>query len=326
MLLPLFILLLVGFFYGVLQGKFASVVVVATMISSRSLLPRQAVILTAVGMGLGAYVLGSAVAGTIASEVIVPGGITLHGVIAGVSGAVIWNLIGLYFDLPVSISQALIGGLIGAVWVETGPQSLLGIGMVKLALGLFVSPVIGAVAGYLAVKLLYVLTTPATPHLNRWLRHAQIVISFIMAMAIGSNDVQKLLGVLMIGFLASGLYTSTHIPLELTLFGISTVMIGNLLSAWPLVRKLGTKFYKIRPIHGFGAQAVSSITILSSGAFGLPVSVSQIVTSAILGAGSADRLQKVRWGVVVGILWGWLLTIPTAAIFGAVLAALLKGL
>lgn len=325
MLLPLLILMGAGLCYGVLQGKFGSAVVVAAMVSSRSLLPRQAVILAAVGMGLGAYALGSGVAATIAAEVIVPGGISLFGVTAGIAAAVVWNLIALYFELPVSISQALVGGLIGAAWVESGPQALLGPGLVKLVLGLFVSPVIGVIAGYVMVKVSYALTAAATPHMNRWLQRAQIAISFILAMAIGSNDSQKLMGALVIGLAAGGVFTSTDVPLTIVLFGMSTTMIGSLINGWSLIRKLGTKFYRIRPIHGFGAQAASSATILSASAFGLPVSASQVVTSAIVGAGSADRLQMIRWGTVGGILWGWLLTIPTAAVFGAVLAPLLKG-
>jgi PiT family inorganic phosphate transporter len=237
-----------------------------------------------------------------------------------------WNLFSFWQRVPVSISQSLFGALIGAAWITSGPDSLISSGMVKLAIGLFASPLIGIVMGYLMVKVVYAVTAAATPRMNKWLQWGQVIVSLLMAMTVGSNDAQKLMGVLVLGMFVGGFVDSTTIPAMVTIMVSATMMIGALVSGWALIRKLGTQFYKIRPVHGFGAQGASAATIFGASAIGLPVSVTQVVTSSIIGAGSADRLQMVRWGIFNSILWGWVLTIPITAILGAVLTQVLKGI
>ncbi|MBZ0281502.1 MAG: inorganic phosphate transporter [Anaerolineae bacterium] len=322
----LIVLIGLAFIYGYLNGQYGSASVVAAMISSRSIHPRLALGLTAAGMGLGPFVLGSAVASTVADGLVQSGTINLNVVLAALSGAIIWSLFTLWLKIPVSMSQGLFGGLIGATWIGFGHEVIIAQGLLKLVAGLFLSPLLGSVCGFAVLHLCYWLTTNATPHMNIWFQRGQVVVSFIMAMAFGSNDAQKLMGVIVLGLVAMGSLNSSHLPEWVVAFSAAAICIGTLVGGWRLIHTMGGKFYKIRPIHGFGAQAASAGVIMGAGLAGWPVSGSQVVTSAIIGAGSADRLQKVRWGVVRQIAIGWLLTMPMTGFVSAVLYQLIKGL
>lgn len=310
--------------YGYLNGQYGSASIVSTMISSRSIGPRLALWLAAAGMFLGPFVLGTAVANTISSQFIRQDTLDSAAIVATLTGAILWCSLTLWLKLPVSISQSLIGGLIGAAWAGFGRDVILGQGLAKILIGLFLSPVLGLIAGYFAVLFAYALSASATPHLNRWFQRGQVLASFFMALSFGSNDGQKLMGVIALGMVSGGLAGSTDIPLWVTVFSAVTLGIGTLAGGWRLIHTMGGKFYKIRPIHGFGAQVASTAVIWGSGLMGWPVSGSQVVTSAIVGAGSADRIRKVRWGVVQQILIGWLLTIPASAVVSALIYPVVK--
>ncbi len=322
---PIVIVFILAAVYGYLNGQYGSASIVSTMISSRSIGPRRALWLAAVGMSLGPFVLGTAVATTISSDFIRRDTIDETAIIAALAGAIVWCGLTLWLKLPVSISQSLIGGLIGAVWAGFGRDAILSGGLVKILVGLFVSPVLGLAVGYTAVVLSYALSASATPHLNRWFQRGQVLASFFMALSFGSNDGQKLMGIIVLG-LVSARYTHSYVvPLEVVAFCAAVVGLGTVMGGWRLIHTMGGKFYKIRPIHGFGAQVASTLVIWGAGVLGWPVSGSQVVTSAIVGAGSADRIRKVRWGIVQQILVGWVLTIPASALVGAAFYALLQG-
>lgn len=310
--------------YGYLNGQYGSASIVSTMISSRSIGPRWALWLAAAGMFLGPFVLGTKVASTISSDFIRHNTIDETAVIAALVGAIVWCSITLWLKLPMSISQALIGGLIGAAAAGFGGQAIQMQGLVKILVGLFLSPILGLFGGYLAVIVSYLLSATATPHLNRWFQRGQVIISFFMALSFGSNDGQKLMGVIVLGLVSAGITRSYVVPLDVIVFSGVALGIGTVMGAWRLIHTMGGKFYKIRPIHGFGAQVASTAVIWGSGLLGWPVSGSQVVTSAIVGAGSADRIRKVRWGVVWQILIGWLMTIPASAAVSAVIYIALK--
>lgn len=322
----LIVLIGLAFIYGYLNGQYGSASVVSAMISSRSIHPRLALLLTAVGMGLGPFVLGSAVAATVADGLVQAGSINFAVVIAALGGAILWSLFTLWLKIPVSMSQGLFGGLIGAAWVGFGHEIILIAGITKLVAGLFLSPFLGLICGFAAMHLCYALTASATPHMNIWFQRGQILVSFIMAMAFGSNDAQKLMGAIVLGLVTLNMLTPTQLPGWVIAFSASALCAGTLVGGWRLIHTMGGKFYKIRPIHGFGAQAASAGVIMGAGLLGWPVSGSQVVTSAIIGAGSADRLQKVRWGVVQQIAIGWLLTMPMTGLVSALLYHLIKGL
>jgi PiT family inorganic phosphate transporter len=311
------IILILALLYGYLNGVHGSASIVATIVSSRALGPRQALLLAALGFGLGPYVLGIAVASTIGAELVSVEATTAPVVTAALCGAITWCALTLWFKIPASISQTLIGGLLGAVWAGYGRQAILLPGLYKTLLGLFVSPLIGLLIGFMLVRLTYWLSSSATPHVNLWFKRMQVLVSFLLAVAFGANNGQIIIGVLMLALVATGLSRTFSVPSWVLAFTAITGCIGTLVGGRRLIHTLGAKFYKIRPIHGFGAQLASGMVILSAAVLGGPVSGSQVVTSAIVGAGSADRIQQVRWGMVRQILTGWLLTLPFSALVGA---------
>jgi PiT family inorganic phosphate transporter len=309
------IILALALVYGYLNGLHGSAAIVSTMISSRALGPRQALLLAALGITAGPFLLGVAVASTIGAELVNVNDETANVVIAGLLGAILWSSITFWLKIPSSISQSLIGGLIGAVWV--GSQDVMTSGLSKTLLSLFLSPALGILIGFGFVRLFYRLCASATPHVNLWFKRGQVLVSLLMAVAFGANDGQKIMGVITLGLVATGFTSTFYVPMWVVAFTAAAIGIGTLMGGWRLIHTLGGKFYKIRPIHGFGAQLASGMVILSAAVLGGPVSGSQVVTSAIVGAGSADRIQKVRWGVAQHILMGWLLTLPFSALVGA---------
>lgn len=324
--MPYFIVLIgLAFIYGYLNGQYGSASVVSAMISSRSIRPRLALILTAIGMALGPFLLGSAVALTVGDGLVQPGNVNIAVVIAALAGSIIWSVFTLWLKIPVSVSQGLFGGLIGATWAGFGAQVIMPQGLLKLLAGLFLSPILGSVCGFVLVNLCYGLASFATPHMNRWFQRGQILVSFIMALAFASNNAQTLIGTIVLGLVTIGFLDSFRLPEWVIVFTAGTMCLGTLVGGWRLIHTMGGKFYKIRPIHGFGAQAASAAVIMGAALAGWPVSGSQVVTSAIVGAGSADRLQKVRWAVVRQIAIGWVLTMPMTALVSAVLYHLIKG-
>jgi inorganic phosphate transporter, PiT family len=311
------LILLLALLFGYLNGVHGSASIVATMISSRALGPRQALLLAALGFTLGPFSLGVAVASTVGAELVSATAATGHVVIAALMGAILWCLIALWLKIPSSISQAMIGGLIGAVWAGFGQQAVRMPGLYKTLLSLFLSPILGMLIGFLLVRLTYKLSASATPHINKWFKRGQVLVSMLMALAFGANNGQIIMGILALGLVATGITQTFSVPLWVVAFTAITGGIGTLMGGWRLIHTLGGKFYKIRPIHGFGAQLASGMIILSAAVVGGPVSGSQVVASAIVGAGSADRIQKVRWGVVQHIVTGWMLALPLSAMVGA---------
>jgi PiT family inorganic phosphate transporter len=245
-------------------------------------------------------------------------------VIGGMLGAIVWSSLTLWLKIPSSISQSLVGGLIGAVWVGFGVESVKLPGLYKTLVGLFLSPVLGLFTAFWLVRLSYGLAASATPHVNRWFNRGQVLVSILMAISFGANDGQKVIAMLTMGLLATGLISSFTVPTWVVVLSALAIGLGTLTGGWRLIHTLGGKFYKIRPIHGLGAQLASGGVLFFASLLGAPVSGSQVVTSAIVGAGSADRIQKVRWGVVQNILIGWLLTIPMSGLIGALAFLLIE--
>jgi PiT family inorganic phosphate transporter len=232
--------------------------------------------------------------------------------------ALCWNTMTFWLKIPSSNSQALIGGLVGAIWAGFGSQAILMPGLIATLVALIISPLLGMAAGFWLVRLCYLLTSAATPHINQWFNRGQIFLGFVLAVAFGANEGQKLMGVVTLGLMATGFLKTFTIPLWVIVFSASTMGIGALLGGWRLIHTLGDKFYKIRPIHGFGAQLASGTVVFAAALLGGPVSGSQVVTSAIVGAGSADRIKKVRWSIVRDIVAAWVLTLPLSMLIGAV--------
>ena len=303
--------------YDFLNGVHDSSNVVATMISSRALSPRAALTMTAIAEFSGPLIFGVAVANTIGHEVVAADAISMQVLLAALLSAILWNLLTWYLGFPSSSSHALIGGFVGAVIVGAGWHALQVRGLLKILIALFTSPVIGFMFGFFVLRLIFLLSWNASPRINKYFRRFQVVTSLALALSHGANDAQKTMGIITLALVTGGYLKEFTVPLWVILLCGTMIGLGTSLGGWKLIRTLGRKFYKIRPVHGFASQLTSAVVILTASLVGGPVSTTQVVSSAIMGVGAADRLNKVRWGVATEIATAWLLTIPATALVAA---------
>lgn len=313
--LIILILLAVGFAF--LNGVHDSCNLVATMISSRAIRPQLALALTAAAEFCGPLIFGVAVANTIGHEIVSAEHLQLPVLIAALLGAIIWNITTWVLGIPSSSSHALIGGLIGAVAAGSGLQVVQAAGVIKVILFLFLTPVVGFVAGFLIANLVYLASWKASPRINSLFKVLQIITSLGLALSSGANDAQKTMGIIVLGLIVAGWQAAFSVPAWVMLACALAISLGVALGGYRLIRTLGTKFYKIRPVHGFSTQLTSAAIILSASLLGGPVSATQIVSTSIMGVGAADRVNKVRWGVAGEIASAWLFTIPATALLAA---------
>ncbi len=302
--------------FDFLNGVHDSSNIVATMISSRALSPRMALGMTAIANFVGPFIFGVAVAQTIGYEVIDPKAISVTVILAALAAAIVWNLLTWYLGFPSSSSQALIGGLIGAVILGAGWQAILKPGLIKILITLITSPLIGFVIGYLILRLLFIVFWNSTPKINTLFKRGQLITALTLALAHGTNDAQKTMGIITLALITGGVLTSFYVPIQVIILCAATIALGTAVGGWKLIRTLGGKFYRIRPADGFASQMASTVVILSATLIGGPVSTTQVVSSAIMGVGAAERVNKVRWGVAQDIATTWILTIPATALVG----------
>lgn len=321
--IPILLLTLV---FGYMNSVNAAGTIVATLISSRALSPRRSLVLATIAMCAGPFILGFAVAGTIGSDIVASQAQTASVLIAALLGAIAWIGLALWLKIPSSTTQAFVGSLIGVVLIGYGRNAVLMPGLTKTLLATFLSPVLGIIVGFWLVKLCYRLSAGASPHVNVWFKRGQVLMCAVMALAYGANDSQKIMGILAFGLVATGLITQFAIPPWVVVFSAATMGLGAFLGSWRLIHTIGGRFYRIRPVHGFGAQMASGTILLTASVLGGPVSTSQVLTSAVIGAGSAERIQQVRWSAVQQVLLAWLLTLPLSALTGAGIYALIERL
>ncbi len=324
--LPFLTLLLIGLalVFDFLNGFHDSANIVATMIASRALSGRQALAITALAEFAGPFLFGVAVATTLGNEVLTVSVIKLPVILAALMASIVWNIITWWLGIPSSSSHALVGGLVGAAVVENGWGVVKLAGLGKVALALAISPLAGLVAGYLTMKLVLFLARGASPKINGFFKRGQIITALALALSHGTNDAQKTMGIITLGLVSTGLLQEFKVPLWVVAASAGAIALGTATGGWRLIRTLGGKFYKVRPVHGFTTQIASAGVILGAAILGGPVSTTQVVSSAILGVGSAERVSQVRWGVAGQIVAAWLTTIPFAALLAAGLAVILR--
>ena len=305
--------------FDFLNGFNDSANVVATMISSRAMAPRRALLLSGVAHLVGPFLFGVAVATTIGHEVVAGYATTVPMVLAALLSAIVWNIFTWALGIPSSSSHALIGGLIGAAAAGYGFHAILLPGLTKVLLTLFVSPVMGFLAGHLLMKVVLFLARGASPGINQFFKRIQTLTALALSLSHGTNDAQKTMGIITMGLVAMGVLRQFVVPTWVIAACAGAMALGTALGGWRIIRTLGGKFYKIRPVHSFVSQVASTTVILGSALLGGPVSTTHVVSTSILGAGSAERLSKVRWGVVRHIVVAWLLTIPATGLLGGLL-------
>jgi len=303
--------------FNLLNGIRDASNVVATMISSRAFDPRTALGIAAVAEFLGPFLFGIVVAKTIGNDIVQSSVLTLNVIGAALLGAIVWNLITWYFGIPSSSSHALIGGLVGSVLTGPGLAAIKFGGLNKVLIALFVFPLLGFAFGFLTTRLIYFFARGASPRINEFFKRSQLVTGIVMAFSQGTNDAQKTMGVIALSLVIGGVTSSFQVPFWVVVVSAAIIAIGTSLGGWRLIRTLGGRFYKIRPLHSFSTQFSSASVILVASLFGMPVSASQVVSSAIIGVGSSERVSKVRWSVAEDIVSAWLITIPASAALAA---------
>ena len=322
----LLVLIAAAVVYDFVNGFQDSANIVATMIASHAMSARGALLLAAAGCLAGPFVVGVAVARTIGSEVLDPQAITIAVAVAALLAATSWNLAAWYFGIPVSSSHALIGGLVGAGLSEDGPAAILAAGVTKVAIALVLSPILGFVVALLVMRLTLWLLAGATPRVNVFLTRSQIATSAALALANGANDAQKTVGVIAMGLLLLGFTSTFTVPWWSIALSATSLALGTAAGGGRVARTLGSRFYRVRPIHGFASQASSALVMLAASLAGGPVSSTQVVSLAIVGAGAAERRSKVRWALLAEIAVAWLLTVPASALLAMPLHAGLDAL
>ncbi len=317
MSLQLYIVIALALVFDFLNGVHDSSNIVATMISSRAFRPQTALGLTALANFVGPFLFGVAVATTIGEEVAQASALNLDVLIACLVGAIVWNVLTWFLGIPSSSSHALIGGLIGAVTVGAGFGAIKLHGLEKVLIALFTSPLIGFAVGFIVTRLIYFLVQDATPAINKFFKHGQLVTALGMAFSHGTNDAQKTMGLITLSLVIGGFINEFRVPTWVIAISAGAIGLGTALGGWRLIRTLGGRFYKIRPLHSFSTQLTSGFVILTASVFGLPVSTSQVVSSAIIGVGSSESFGKVRWSVAEEIITAWFITIPASAAVSA---------
>lgn len=314
--MDIWLIILIGFAlaFDFLNGFHDSANIVATMISSRSMNAKAALAMAGLASLAGPFIFGVAVAKTIGSDIAVSEFITIQVLIAALISACIWNIVTWFFGIPSSSSHALIGGLVGAVLIGGGVHAIVSKGLIKIFIALFTSPIIGLLLGWLVMKLLLRLLKKASPKANYYFKVGQIPAALALALSHGANDAQKTMGIITLGLVISGYQHHFVVPVWVIFISASAISFGTFFGGWRIIRTLGSKFFKIKPIHSFASQTASALVIITASIFGGPVSTTQVVSMSIMGAGAGERLSKVRWMVLKEILLSWVLTIPVTAI------------
>lgn len=307
------VLIALAVFFDFLNGFHDSSNIVATVISSGAVRPRLALVIAAVCHFIGPFAFGVAVATTIGEGLLLDSSIDIAVVIAALFAAVIWNLITWYVGLPSSSSHALVGGLLGSAVVSSGLGVVQPAGLAKIVLALFLSPPIGLVAGYVVMRLVLLATRRATPSVSTVFRRLQLFTLIGLALSHGTNDAQKTMGVISMGLLTVGYLDRFEVPVWVIAISAGAIAAGTSLGGWRLIRTLGGRILRIRPVHAFSSQVAGASVILGAALVGGPVSTTQVMSSAIMGVGAAERLNKVRWLVLRDMVVAWLLTIPVTA-------------
>ena len=314
---------ILAFLYTFLNGANDSSSIVATMISSRALSPRAALGMTAVAEFLGPFIFGIAVAKTIGHGIVQADAISTPVILAALMAAVAWNLLAGYMGVPSSSSHALIGGLIGAVIMEAGWKAIQVSGLERALIPLFAAPLIGFVVGLIVLRIIIRLSWNASPSINENFKRNQIFTVIALGLSHGSNDAPKAMGLITLALMTEKYLNTFIVPTWVILMCAAAIAAGTAVGAQRLIRTVGGKFYKITPIDAFSTQLASALIVVTASVTGGPVSASQVISSAIMGVGAAERPNKVRWKIAQDIGTAWLLTIPATALLAALLFNLL---
>jgi inorganic phosphate transporter, PiT family len=298
---------------------------IATVVSTRVLSPRLAVVWAASFNFIAFFMFGTAVAETIGKGMIDVTSVNEFVILAALIGAICWNLITWYLGLPSSSSHALIGGYAGAAIVKSGFGVIIPGGWIKTLIFIALAPALGLFLGYFfKVLTSWILRRQRPGLVNKWSRVAQLFSAAFYSLGHGGNDAQKTMGIITSLLLAGGVISEFHVPFWVVLFAYTAIALGTLSGGWRIVKTMGQKITRLRPIDGFCAETGGALSIFLATHMGIPVSTTHVITGAVSGVGSANRWTAVHWGVTLNIVWAWILTIPGAAVIAAASYFLIK--
>ena len=293
---------------------------IATVVSTRVMKPHTAVAMAAFCNVAAIFVFELKVAATVGKGTIDPSIIDHCVVFGALVGAIAWNVITWYYGIPSSSSHALIGGLIGAAIAKAGPGSLITSGVVKVVSFILISPLLGMVLGSLMMILVSWIFRRSTPRrVDSWSRKLQLISASAYALGHGGNDAQKTIGIIWMLLISAGMvHSGEHVPYWVVVACYTAIGLGTIFGGWRIIKLMGQKITKLRPVGGFCAQTGGAATLFFATALGIPVSTTHTITGAIVGVGATKRLSAVRWGLAGTIVWAWVLTIPCSALISAI--------
>jgi PiT family inorganic phosphate transporter len=331
-LLLLIITVLVALIFDFLNGFHDAANSIATVVSTRVLSPKLAVVWAAFFNFVAAFFLGTAVAKTIGKGMIHVESVTQYVVIAGLLGAIVWDLLTWWWGLPTSSSHALIGGYAGAAIMRSGYHVIIAEGWYKTLIFIVVAPIMGLVLGFtFMVAIFWLLRDKPPQRIDAWFRKLQLLSAAAYSLGHGGNDAQKTMGIVASAFYGAHYMTAAqlsgdwgpfHWPIILTAH--TAIALGTYFGGWRIVHTMGSRITKLKPVGGFCAETAGAITLFATALAGIPVSTTHTITGAIVGVGATTRLSAVRWGVARRIVWAWVLTIPASAFVAAAAFALIR--
>jgi PiT family inorganic phosphate transporter len=298
---------------------------IATVVSTGVLKPQQAVLFAAFFNVVAIGIFHLSVAATVGKGIVMPGVVDHHVVFGALVGAIAWNIITWWYGIPSSSSHALIGGICGATLAKAGPGALIGAGVGKTVLFIFLSPMLGFVLGSLLMVIVANLFRGSSPmRVDKWFRRLQLVSAGLYSLGHGGNDAQKTIGIIWMLLIASGYaVASDKMPPSWVIWTCYLAIgLGTMFGGWRIVKTMGQKITKLKPVGGFCAETGGALTLFLATALGIPVSTTHTITGAIVGVGSTQRASAVRWGVAGNIVWAWIFTIPASGIVAALAYAL----
>ena len=313
-------LILLALMFDFMNGFHDAANAIATVVSTGVLKPQQAVMMAALFNFIAVLVFQLKVATTVGKGTIDPSVVDHYVVFGALVGAIAWNLLTWYYGIPSSSSHALIGGLVGAAVAKAGTGSLIASGLIKTLSFIVLSPLLGLLFGSLIMLLVSWLFVRSTPlRIDKWFRRLQLVSASMYSLGHGGNDAQKTMGIIWMLLIASGFSAAGDpLPLWVIISCYVAISMGTLFGGWRIVKTMGQKITKLKPVGGFCAETGGAITLFLATGLGIPVSTTHTITGAIVGVGSSRKMSAVRWGVAGNILWAWVFTIPASAFISAI--------
>jgi inorganic phosphate transporter, PiT family len=325
-----FMLLFLAFAFDYMNGFHDAANSIATVVSTGVLRPGQAVVFAAFFNFVAYFVFHLSVAATIGKGIVMPNVVDTHVIFGALIGAITWNVVTWYYGIPSSSSHALIGGIVGAVIAKAGASSLIATGVLKIVAFIFISPFLGFVLGSLMMVVVAWICRRAKPsQTDRWFRRLQLVSAAAYSLGHGGNDAQKTAGIIWLLLIAATtagvqglptwmMATKDYLPIWVVIACYICIGAGTMFGGWRIVKTMGQKITKLKPVGGFCAETGGAITLFTATAMGIPVSTTHTITGAIVGVGSTQRMSAVRWGVAGNIVWAWIFTIPASAFVAAI--------